>query len=223
MRIHIMTITMQLTSDDQSKLFIPIKHHPCRLTIFNSFKWISHHTPILVRCPSINLEQLRFHHPIFLGINTDNEFEFDQFPEKTSLKIFIFIKTSILSLISKMFKSLIAVLLFVVLANANEATRLTDFIAKDLDGKSISFQRAQGNCVLISKHFWLLLFLSISWLNAIRLTRSSVNTGSGCGLTNANMKWLNTISKRYPELMVIAFPSNSFNQEKKSDEELKNW
>lgn len=37
------------------------------------------------------------------------------------------------------------------------------------------------------------------------------------------MKYLNELSKRYPELSILAFPSNSFNQEPKSNAELKQW
>lgn len=120
------------------------------------------------------------------------------------------------------FKALVSVLLLAAVANAYQSSyywsdfendnddnddndnnnndniqRLSDAVVPDLDGNQVPLTDTQGKCVLI------------------------INTGSGCGLTNSNMKWLNTISKRFPELVVIAFPSNSFNQEKKSEDELK--
>ena len=97
-------------------------------------------------------------------------------------------------------KAVVSVLLFAILANAqsNEnLERVSDAVVKDLDGFDATLGFARGKCTLI------------------------INTGSGCGLTNANMKWLNHVTRRFPELVVIAFPSNSFNQEKKTEEELK--
>lgn len=99
----------------------------------------------------------------------------------------------------KMFKVSVAVLLFAVVANAYQPSyyadyydnywsnaesgiqKLSDAVVKDLDGNDVSLADTQGKCVLI------------------------INTGSGCGLTNANMNWLNRITKRFPELVVIAF------------------
>lgn len=37
------------------------------------------------------------------------------------------------------------------------------------------------------------------------------------------MKYLNKITQRYPQLNVLVFPSNSFNQEKKNENELKDF
>ena len=111
-----------------------------------------------------------------------------------------------------MFKTLIVVLLLTVAVSeaqfrqtlnnlwknvVNPVSRLSDITVKDLNGNDVSLADTQGKCVLI------------------------INTGSGCGLTNPNMNWLNRITERFPELVVIAFPSNSFNQEKKTEEELK--
>lgn len=146
---------------------------------------------------SNDLEKSEIFHHQFFSINTDCEFEFDQQSlEVTSFKKFsfyrnfslflwlqfrdfeffshflqrnllLFNRKAITLFDFKMFKSLIAVFLFVVLANGNEIRKLSDFIVKDLDGKDISFKRAEGNCVLISKFFrYFFLFL---WLNSFRL------------------------------------------------------
>ena len=37
------------------------------------------------------------------------------------------------------------------------------------------------------------------------------------------MNYLNELSKRHPDLAILAFPSNSFGQEPKSNSELKTW
>ena len=37
------------------------------------------------------------------------------------------------------------------------------------------------------------------------------------------MNYLNDLTKRHPDLVILAFPSNSFAQEPKSNEELKAW
>ena len=37
------------------------------------------------------------------------------------------------------------------------------------------------------------------------------------------MNYLNDLTKRHPDLVILAFPSNTFGQEPKSNEELKAW
>lgn len=78
---------------------------------------------------------------------------------------------------------------------------ITQFTVKDLDNKDVDFKQFKGNCLLI------------------------INTASGCGFTSINMNFLNRVANNsdYAGVQVVAFPSNSFGQEKKSEEELKNW
>jgi glutathione peroxidase len=95
----------------------------------------------------------------------------------------------------------LGLMLVCFVASAQGATEFSDFSAKDLDGKDVSFDKYKGKCVLV------------------------INTGSGCTLTNPNMEYLNKLraDPEFKDLEIVAFPSDSFNQEKKSPEELKKW
>lgn len=97
-----------------------------------------------------------------------------------------------------MFKSLLLLLFISVVANA-EIQKITDAVVKDLDGNDVAFTKYAGKCILV------------------------VNTASGCTFTKVNMKYFNELQKRHPNLAIVAFPSNTFNQEPKTESELKNW
>jgi glutathione peroxidase len=95
----------------------------------------------------------------------------------------------------------LTLLAFCFVVSTQGATEFADLSAKDLDGKDVSFDKYKGKCVLV------------------------INTGSGCALTNSNMEYLNKLraDPEFKDLEIVAFPSDSFNQEKKSPEELKKW
>lgn len=84
---------------------------------------------------------------------------------------------------------------------AKAVTEFSELSATDLDGNNVSFEKYKNKCVMV------------------------VNTGSSCGLTNPTMNYLNQLTNdpEYAGLAIVAFPSNHFNQEKKSREELKEW
>jgi len=97
-----------------------------------------------------------------------------------------------------MFKTLFAVLLISAIASA-EITTLSEAVVKDLAGNDVSLEKFKDKCVLV------------------------INTASGCGFTKPNMKYLNELTERHPDLAILAFPSNSFGQEPKSNDELNDW
>lgn len=83
-----------------------------------------------------------------------------------------------------MFKTLFFILIVCVYVNA-EIKKITDVVAKDLDGNDVSFKKFNGKCILV------------------------INTASGCGLTKPNMKYLNDLQKKHSDLVILAFPSNT--------------
>lgn len=80
-------------------------------------------------------------------------------------------------------------------------TEFSQLTTKDLDGNDVSFEKYKNKCVMV------------------------VNTGSGCGLTKTTMEYLNRVrdDPEFKDLEIVAFPSDSFNQEKKNAQELKEW
>jgi len=80
-----------------------------------------------------------------------------------------------------------------------EIQKFSDAKVKDLDNKEVSLSKYEGKCVLV------------------------INTASKCGFTKPNMKYLNKLRETHPDLAIVAFPSNSFGQEPKTNPQLKEW
>jgi len=94
---------------------------------------------------------------------------------------------------------LVSTLLISSSVQASPKNEFSEFSAKNLDGEEVSFEKYKDKCVLV------------------------VNTASGCGLTDRTMKLLNKLNEDYPGLEIVAIPTNAFKQEKKSNEELKEF
>lgn len=87
-----------------------------------------------------------------------------------------------------MFKTLYFVLFACVALNVTvdaEIKKISDAVVKDLDDNDVSFKKFENKCVLI------------------------VNTASACDLTKPNMKYLDGLSKKHPDLVIVVFPSNT--------------
>jgi len=81
------------------------------------------------------------------------------------------------------------------------ASSMYEFFAKDIDGNVVSMEKFKGEVLMV------------------------VNAASGWGLTAKNYAQLGVLRKRYAKqgLQVLVFHSNTFHQEPKTNEQIKEW
>jgi len=96
---------------------------------------------------------------------------------------------------------LVSVALISSSVRAATKNEFSEYSAKNLDGQEVSFEKYKNKCVLV------------------------VNTASGCGLTTKTMNYLNELraDPEFKDLDIVAIPTNTFNQEPKTNAELKEF